>query len=229
MSRGSVRQGGKEELRASILKTYLLRLRAEKGERAARALLSGVGIEPSLVDNETGWVSAGAAKRALKAVEGTLGSDSLRHRGEWVTHPEALGTLVRMLRMAEQPVDAYRYLAANAREITRIGTWELEEVRPAKPAAPGAKDAARPAITAVKMTYRLRDEPGDDADAADLKEEHLLCAAREGELAGMPRIWGLPDAVVVHETCLARGGDACIYDVKWEGARPRNGAPSGAV
>ncbi len=227
MSRGSVRQGGKEELRASILKTYLLRLRAEKGERAARALLSGVGIEPSLVDNETGWVSAGAAKRALKAVEGSLGSDSLRHRGEWVTHPEALGTLVRMLRMAEQPVDAYRYLAANAREITRIGTWELEEVRPANAAAAPAKDA--PAITAVKMTYRLRDEPGDDADAADLKEEHLLCAAREGELAGMPRIWGLPDAVVVHETCLARGGDACIYDVKWEGARPRKGAPSGAV
>ena len=225
MSRGSVRQGGKEELRASILKTYLLRLRAEKGERAARALLSGVGIEPSLVDNETGWVSAGAAKRALKAVEGSLGSDSLRHRGEWVTHPEALGTLVRMLRMAEQPVDAYRYLAANAREITRIGTWELEEAHTAKAAS--TKDA--PAITAVKMTYRLRDEPGDDAEAADLKEEHLLCAAREGELAGMPRIWGLPDAVVVHETCLARGGDACIYDVKWEGARPRNGAPSGAV
>jgi serine/threonine-protein kinase len=230
MSRGSVRQGGKEELRASILKTYLLRLRAEKGERAARALMSGVGIEPSLVDNETGWVSAGAAKRALKAVEGSLGSDSLRHRGEWVTHPEALGTLVRMLRIAEQPVDAYRYLATNAREITRIGTWELEEVRPAAPPkTPPTKAAPGPAVCAVKMTYRLRDEPGDDADAVDLKEEHLLCAAREGELAGMPRIWGLPDAVVVHETCLARGGDACVYDVKWEGARPRNGAPSGAI
>jgi serine/threonine-protein kinase len=229
MSRGAVRQGGKEELRAAILKTYLLRLRAEKGERAARALLTGVGIESSLVDNETGWVSAGTAKRALKAIEGTLGTDSLRHRGEWVTHPEALGTLVRMLRNAEHPIDAYRYLAANVREITRIGTWELEELgaAPKKTTTTAAKDA--PAIRAVKMTYRLRDDAGDDADSADLKDENLLCGAREGELRGMPRIWGLPDAVVIHETCLARGADACIYDVRWEGSRPRNGAPSGAV
>ena len=33
ISRGTVRQGGKEELRASVLKTYLLRVRTEKGER----------------------------------------------------------------------------------------------------------------------------------------------------------------------------------------------------
>ena len=68
MTRGTVRQGGKEELRASVLKTYLLRVRAEKGERAVRQLLAGAGIDPSAVDNETGWVSraCGQARAARR-------------------------------------------------------------------------------------------------------------------------------------------------------------------
>src|SRR5579884_1795167 len=127
ISRGTVRQGGKEELRASVLKTYLLRLRTEKGERLVRQLLASAGIDPAAVDNETGWVSHVAAKRALRAVAESLGRDAIRHRGEWATHPEALGVLVRMLRASERPLDAYRYLAQNAREATRIGTWDIEE------------------------------------------------------------------------------------------------------
>src|SRR5260221_12234680 len=98
ISRGTLRQGGKEELRASVLKTYLLRVRAEKGERAVRQLLAGAGIDPAAVDNETGWVSTLAAKRALRAVSQLIGPETIPHRGEWVTHTEALGTLVRIPR-----------------------------------------------------------------------------------------------------------------------------------
>src|SRR6516162_2223771 len=154
ISRGTVRQGGKEELRASVLKTYLLRVRAEKGERAARQLLAGAGIDPAAVDNETGWVSDAAAKRALRGIVELLGREAIRNRGEWVTHPEALGVLVRMLRTSAKPVDAYRYLAANAREATRIGTWEIEETKPA------SGDAA--AVTAVRLTYRRRTDGNDE-------------------------------------------------------------------
>ena len=214
---GSVRQGGKEELRASLLKTYLLRVRAEKGDRAVKQLLGGVGIPAALVDNETGWVSASAAKRALRAIKDLLGESSLTHRGEWVTHPEALGTLVRMLRIAHEPIDAYRYLADHAREVTRIGTWELEEIE---------SGGSVKIIEGVHMKYRLRTDTDDEVDLAD---EDLLCAARIGELAGAPRIWGLPEAEITHDTCLAKGGDACVYTVKWQEAHPRNGAPIGAV
>ncbi|MEO8797431.1 MAG: serine/threonine-protein kinase, partial [Polyangiaceae bacterium] len=215
---GSVRQGGKEELRASLLKTYLLRVRAEKGEKVAKQLLGGVGIPATLIDNETGWVSAGAAKRALRAVKDMLGEESLTHRGDWVTHPEALGTLVRMLRVAHEPIDAYRYLADHAREVTRIGTWELEEL------AAGARKSK--AIEGVNMTYKLRTDTDDDVDLAD---EDLLCAARRGELAGFPLIWGIEEAQITHDKCLAKGGDACVYEVRWHESRPRNGAPIGAI
>ena len=136
-----------------------------------RQLLGGAGIDPSAVDNETGWVSQLAAKRALRAIAELLGRDAIRHRGEWVTHPEALGVLVRMLRASERPVDAYRYLAQNAREATRVGTWEIEELRRRK-----AQPDAAPSH-AVRMTYRTRTDGADEARRAHRTPRARSCSA----------------------------------------------------
>src|SRR5262249_27961339 len=141
-SRGTVRQGGKEELRASVLKTYLLRIRTERGDRTAGGLLAAAGIDPAAVGNETGGGSQLAAKRALRAIAGLLGREAIRHRGEWATHPEALGVMVRMLRASTHAVDAYRYLAQHAREATRVGGWSIDE-------SPGTKRG----VVTVRMTY----------------------------------------------------------------------------
>ncbi len=215
-------RGGKEEIRASVLKTYLLRAHAEKGERAVTTLLANAGIEPSAVDNETRWLSEEATKRALRGIAELLGAGALQSRGEWVTHPEAFGTRVRMLRIAKEPVDAYRYVAENVRETTRIGTWEVDD-RGAKP-----KDDRHP-IEAVRMTYKARAESGDDGEPPDLAGEELLCAARIGDLASLPRIWGLDDATVLHPTCIAKGDPACVYEVRWRATRRRLGLPLGAM
>jgi serine/threonine-protein kinase len=222
ISRGTVRQGGKEELRAAVLKTYLLRARTEHGERAARQLLAGAGIDPSAVDNETGWVSQLAAKRALRAIADLLGRDAIRHRGDWVTHPEALGVLVRMLRASEQTIDAYRYLAQNAREATRVGTWQIEEGD-----TPGRKRHG--VVRGVRMTYRPRTDAADESSERDVEGEELLCDARAGELASLPRIWGLDDAEVTQETCIAKGAEACVYDVRWTVRRSREGTLVGGL
>jgi serine/threonine-protein kinase len=216
-------RGGKEEIRASMLKTYLLRAHAEKGERAVTTLLANAGIDPSAVDNETRWLSAEATKRALRGIADLLGMGALLSRGEWVTHPEAFGTRVRMLRIAKEPVDAYRYVAENVRETTRIGTWELEE-----PAGPKPRDARHP-IEAVRMTYTARSESGDDGEPPDLGGEELLCAARIGDLTSLPRIWGLDNAIVLHPKCIAKGELVCVYDVRWRATRRRLGLPLGAM
>ncbi len=217
-ARGTVRQGGKEELRASILKTYLLRLRTEKGDPAVRTLLEAAGIDPTAVDNETGWVSRLTAKRALHAVADLLGRSAVRERGDWVTHPEALGVLVRMLRVSARPVDAYRYLAENAREATRVGTWALET------AASGKTPKPRPSATRIRMVYRARPEAADDStERPDMQGEELLCDARVGELASLPRIWGYEEAAVAHPDCITKGAEACVYDVTWSEGRSRWG------
>lgn len=237
LPKGAVRQGGKEELRASILKTYLLRVRSEKGERAVRTILTNAGIDPSMVDNETGWVSTQAARKALRGICEALGSvDALRHRGEWVTNAEALGAHVKMLRTATHPVDAYAYLADNAREVTRVGSWDFELVgsdEGKKAPAPAtaddpelteeeAADAAKKlpkdkgAVRSVRLLYRSRSDGYDDAEKPNLEAEALFCAAREGELSAIPRIWGLADARVTHEKCIAKQDDCCSYLVEWD-------------
>jgi hypothetical protein len=222
VARGAVRQGGKEELRASILKTYLLRIRAEKGERTVRQLLAGAGIDPGAVDNETGWVSQLAAKRALRAAADLLGRDAIRHRGDWVTHPESLGFLVRMLRASERTLDAYRYLAQNTREVTRVGTWEMDELRDGDAKRSGRDDG-------VRMKYIPRPDGDEPSERTDVEGDELLCDARAGELASFPRIWGLTDAEVTHESCLAKGADACVYVVRWSNPRSREGLLIGAI
>jgi serine/threonine-protein kinase len=246
LPKGGVRQGGKEELRASLLKTYLLRIRSEKGEREVRTILANAGIDPAMIDNETGWISTLAAKKALRGIGELLGMDALRQRGEWVTNAEALGALVRMLRSAEEPIDAYEYLAENAREVTRVGTWDLAVLTEPSSSddgdkkggeasssgksgpvslAPPSRDidgkskrtrAEKAKVRAVRLVYRPRTDGYDEPEKVDVPTEVLFCAAREGELAGLPRIWGLPDARVKHETCLAKGDDSCTYLVEWD-------------
>src|SRR6185436_3862996 len=168
------RAGGKEELRANLLKPYLLRLRSVKDDAAVRALMSVAGIPLSIIDDETGWLSAASARRALGAVEDALGTGVLTRLDTWLTHPENLGTYVRMLRTAVKPLDAYRFLAQFPEQASRIGAYELTELSP----------------LSVRMVYRLRD------DAESVQRHRLFCDAREGELSSLPRFWGLPDATV---------------------------------
>jgi len=220
-------RGGKEEIRASVLKTYLLRARAEKGERAVSMLLESVGVDVAAVDSETHWLSADTTKRALRRLRDLLGDDALENLGEWATHPEALGARVRMLRVTRVPADAYRYIVENANETTRIGMWEAGSGDATT--GPDADAGSRRSQVAVRMTYRIRAEAADEGDAFDAEGEELLCAARLGELASLPCIWGLEAAEVVHETCLAKGDAACVYDLRWRASQERRGLPAGAL
>jgi hypothetical protein len=217
--------GGKEEIRASVLQTYLLRLRSEEGQEAVADWLDAAGIDARTVDNETGWLSVGAAKRALRAIHARWGEDGLTDRGEWVTHPDALGTWVRMLRESKAPIDAYRYLAAHAREITRVGTWEMAD----PPAAGGARRWSE-SVHRARLLYRSIDLSADDSsESIDIAGEGFLCAARHGQLASLPRIWGIPAARVEHPACITRGDPECIYDLTWTTRRPHMQAMLGAT
>jgi eukaryotic-like serine/threonine-protein kinase len=188
------RGGGKEELRASLLKPYLLRLRTEHDEAAVKTLLANAGLSSAVLDDETAWISMAAARRALGAIASVLGEGALTRRSEWMTHPENLGSYVRLLRTAHHPIEAYRYLARFCDQTTRVGAYQIEELSP----------------LSVRMVYQPRSD--DEQTQAD----QLFCDAREGELTGMPRLWGLDDAEIVHESCLARGDATCTYMVRWK-------------
>ncbi len=188
---------GREELRITLLKPYLLRLRDERGDGAVRALLATVGLPQTLVDDDSAWLSLATTRRTLAALATALGEDALASRGAWMTHPETLGAYVRMLRVSSVPEDAYRYLAANSAESTRVGAYELVQLERGR----------------CEVVYRPR--PELESEQSDL----LLCQTRLAELASVPRIWGLADASIEHDLCLAKGGSECRYRVRW--AAPR--------
>ncbi len=78
-----------------------------------------------------------------------------------------------------------------------------------------SRRGASSAATEVRLVYQPRADMADDDGVVDPNAEALFCAARQGELAAVPRIWGLKEACVAHETCLAKGDDTCTYHVKW--------------
>lgn len=184
---------GKEELRASVLKPYLLRMRAEKGEKAVRALLATTGLPGAVLENETAWISVAAARRGLAALEAALGREALRRRGEWAVHPESLGTYVRLLRGAAAPQDAYRQLCEHVQETTRVGTMAAEPL----------------GTSGMRITYTPIE--GDDPPELD----PLLSLAREAELASIPRLWGLAEAQVQHDTSTGSGSRESVYELRW--------------
>ena len=186
--------GGREELRAGILKPYLLRFRDERGESTVRALLSKVGLSSSIMDDETAWISVGAARRALGALAAALGTDAILHCASWMTHPETLGGYVQVLRVASEPLDVYRYLTAHASETTRVGAYELREIGRGK----------------IEIDYTPH------LGTLEEQKDALLCAARLAELEGVPLFWGLPPASIEHVECLAKGGSMCHYQIRWE-------------
>lgn len=190
--------GGREELRATLLRPYWLQLRDERGESAARALLSTVGLVMSVVEDETTWISQAAAKRALRAFATALGEDAIAHCSAWLIHPEALGNYVQLLRVSAEPLDAYRYLTAHAIEMSRVGGYQLHEVGRGE------------------IVVEYTPLPCLDDDHTD----RLMCLARAAELETIPRFWGLPPAEVSHQSCLAAGDASCRYAIRWTEPRP---------
>jgi eukaryotic-like serine/threonine-protein kinase len=199
------RPGGKEEIRASVLRTYVLRLRAEEGEAGVLDWLRAADVDEDALQGETTWLSVAATKRALAGLNAKWGRGGLVSRGEWAVHPDALGAWVRLLREVKAPIDAYRYVAAHPGEVSRVGSWALAE-----------KSArGRAAESEASLVYTPDREDDDDADSADPEGEDLLCAVRQGELASFPCIWGLGEAKVDHPECAARGDAACVYNMSW--------------
>lgn len=195
--------GGKEELRAACLKPYLLRLRALHDDEMVRALFATQGLPEILLEDENAWISVATARRALSVLESSLGEGSIEDQGAFITHPESLGAHVRMLRAVSRPIDAYRYIALHADRDTRVGSFDIEEAGP----------------SAARITYL----PDEDDDSE--QDDPLFCKARIGAFRALPRLWGLPDAVVREAACIAHGDEACVYEISWQEPHPSKWTP----
>lgn len=201
--------GGREELRAALLRPYLLRLAEEKGDDIVHTVLAHARLKRSEVEHDSVWVPVSSVQCALEALAEELGEEALKTRGAWGTHPDVLGIYVRLLRVVARPLDAYKHLAENSIEFSRVGSYELLD---------GAANSAT-------LAYRPRAEGPDQA-------HRYLCYLRQAELRSLPRLWGLPEATLEETSCIADGDAACTYVTRWTRRRGHQapwGAAAGAV
>ena len=190
---------GREELRVALLVPYLLRLtETPNGWEVERAIVAATGLPEDALEDETRWVSTIAALRALRALRKNLGDEALTSYGPWRMRPQTLGVYAALLREARTPLEAFRYRAAHAGELTRVGNFEFSEL--------GARS--------VRFIYR----PESDLEAP--QNDRLLCLARQAELRSLPCFWGLAEAEVTHAKCLDAGDSCCDYTLRWNERSP---------
>jgi eukaryotic-like serine/threonine-protein kinase len=199
LSRTDLR-GGREELRAGLLRSALLHLEEAEGPAAVDGLVTAAGLLPSELSHDSTWISLALARRVLVAVLARVGKEAVLSRGRFALHPGVLGLYVGLLRHVQSPEAAYRHLSEAATETWRVGKYSLEEERERQ------------------VILRYVPHAGSEVDQSD----ECFCLLRQAELKAIPRIFGLPEARVEQTSCLARGDSDCRYALSWKDPAPRS-------
>jgi hypothetical protein len=188
-------RGGREEFRAAELRAPLLRLREVKGPVILTDLLAEAGLQLSDLGHDSAWVPLSSARRILDQVVVLLGEEGVSTRGTQATSPEVLGLYMRLLRHARTVREGYEFLVLSASESNRVGNFQLLDI----------------GDTSAKISYVPQAELELDQGARS------LCLLRQAELKALPRLWGLAESDLGEHSCLARGQDRCVYQLRWEG------------
>jgi signal transduction histidine kinase/FixJ family two-component response regulator len=161
-------------------------------ERLEKAL-ARIGGEPTLeyLRDPENFVSLEYLVRAARVLTEESGDPFfLRRAGEHqFDDPRILGFAYYVARSLGSPGLYYRIVVKTARAFNRVGEMSIEELTDRR----------------VRLRYR------------SLKPEHtrLLCEGRMGQLAGAPKLWGLPLATATEIECQQLGAPACRYELTW--------------
>ena len=180
---------------AGITTAILLAYAESRGGRAAveRMLeLSGLlGRESELRDESTWWTLL--QKHALMhALTHVLDDPQATRRAGSFALEAGVGTpLKAALRAFGSPELAYANVARSNHKFSRNSRMEVLVV--------GNGYAT--------LSYR---------QVVDVRNTKVDCLYNQGLLAVLPQLFGLAPARVTHSQCALDGGDACVYDVRWE-------------
>ncbi len=147
------------------------------------------GLEVQWLDGRTPWISIAAFEGFLRDVRELLGTEQEFITASAYRIKEAYGPL-RYILWAMSPTAVLDQASRQFGLMSKIG--ELETV-------PGSAER-----TGVRM--RLR---------SDTPISRENCLARQAQGAALPAIWGLPQAHVHEEACIAFGDPTCEYGYTW--------------
>lgn len=177
---------GAGELNLRLLRPLVRYLQEEKGAAVLTGVAASVGMSPEELARGSVWVSAARFDALLaSAREHVEDDDELRRACAW-RMAEEYGPL-RFVVRATTPLMLFQQAARHFGVISRISRLSVEE-------APNNR---------VRVTYRTEAEEG-----------RLSCVSRQAQMAAAPTLWGLPKAALEEKGCVARGDDACVYEIQ---------------
>ncbi len=153
---------------------------------ALTAVAAAGGIKVEDLWTATRWVSLGQFEAILSAAR-TLVPDDETFKNACAYKAADASGIVRFCLGALSPVLGYELGARHIRNVSSISTFKPEVLGHGR----------------VRLRYE-----------STKKEGRLMCLSRQGQIEQLPTLWGMPPAHLTETRCVARGDDACTYDLQ---------------
>lgn len=182
------------QISGSMSSVLLRRVRAELGDAGVRDVLerSGVPYTPEYLDDVANWLWHHEALALFDAAVEITGDDLFPRRvGEDAVRQHAGTPVATLLRGLGSPEAVYEQLAIGVTKFSTVTELEPVEVIPGR----------------AVVHARMRE---------GFEHHQHLCSWRIGLLSTTPMLFGLPPALVSHQSCALRGDAECIYEMCWD-------------
>lgn len=168
-----------------ILRPLAIYVTEKKGTEAFARVTASAGLEPSLFDGRTLWISTKQFETLLRTARDLLVSDEEFRNACSYKIAESYGPMRFVLRAASAS-SVIRASVTTYRLVSNVGDHEI----------------ISHSRTSMTMIWRAKPAP-----------DRLVCLCKQAQVSSLTTMWGLPAARLVETSCLARGDDTCAYEI----------------
>ncbi len=180
------------EISTRIIRTVLRYAENIGGREAVETLLAGEDVSENDLLDEVGWVSHAFEARLMARLADVVGRDNAAFEaGQFGVETGGFGTLEAVVRAFFGPSKVYQRLPWLANRLALVGEMECLKIRG----------------TTANLSFHYHE---------GFRGNRALCRNRQGMLAGLPGLWGLPPAKVQEKSCMCNGDPKCEYEVTWQ-------------
>jgi signal transduction histidine kinase len=177
------------------------------GDEVVGSILNSFGVTEKQLKDETAWVSLEFSEALLTKLADAHGGPEFLYRVFRTAFTAKYGgALLPIFKAFGSPAFTYSQASRMAIHFQKIFTLETLE--------------SNPGFVRIRVR-RLEGAPET--------RSYLMCYGASAQLAAVPTMFGLPPAEVEHPTCIHRGNEACIYDVRYQEPAKRYWAKMGFV
>ena len=181
------------EIHTFFLRPLLDGAKEGLGADVLDAVLASLGVTEEMLRDPTGWVSLELVEALCEELaarqEDPAGLDRMFRSA---ISRRYLGAIYPLVRSFGTPAFTYQQVVKGTGRFNKIGSYSMESTGRHR----------------IRLTYRPL--PG-----APRERSGLVCRGRRNQLAAIPGLFDLPPAEIQHPSCMARGDDACVYEIHW--------------